>query len=66
MSFGKISGILFCLVSYNDSNWNYFVMTIIVFIAYTYICIYLYKSSNLRIKSICRIMQQKKLNEYIF
>ena len=66
MTLGKISGILFCLVSYNDSNWNYFVMTIIVFIAYTYICIYLYKSSNLRIKSICRIMQQKKLNEYIF
>ena len=66
MTFGKICGILFCLVSFSDSTWNYFGITIIVVLAYTIISIYLYKSPNLRIKSICRIMQLKKLNEFIF
>ena len=66
MILGKIIGCLFCLVSFSDSTWNYFGITIIIFLAYTSISIYLYKSPNLRIKSICRIMQQKKLNEYIF
>ena len=66
MNLGKIIGCLFCLVSFSDSTWNYFGITIIIFLAYTSISIYLYKSPNLRIKSICRIMQQKKLNEYIF
>ena len=65
MIFGKICGCLFCFVSYSDSTWNYFGITIIVFLAYSYISIYLYKSPNLRIKSICRIIQQKKLDEYI-
>ena len=66
MILGKIIGCLFCLVSFTDSTWNYFRTTIIIFIAYTSISIYLYKSPNLRIKPICRIMQQNKLNEYIF
>ena len=66
MILGKIIGCLFCLVSFSDSTWNYFGITIIIFLAYTSISIYLYKSPNLRIKPICRIMQQKKLNEYIF
>ena len=66
MTFGKICGILFCLVSFSDSTWNYFGITIIIVVAYTIISIYLYKSPNLRIKSICRIMQLKKLNEFIF
>ena len=66
MILGKIIGCLFCFVSFSDSTWNYFGITIIIFLAYTSISIYLYKSHNLRIKSICRIMQQKKLNEYIF
>ena len=65
MNLGKITGCLFCFVSFKDSSWNYFGITIIIFLAYTTIGIYLYKSSNLRIKSICRIIQQKKLNEYI-
>ena len=66
MTFGKICGILFCLVAFSDSEWNYFGITIIIVLAYTIISIYLYKSPNLRIKSICRIMQLKKLNEFIF
>ena len=66
MILGKIIGCLFCLVSFNDSTWNYFGITIIIFLAYTSISICLYKSPNLRIKPICRIMQQKKLNEYLF
>ena len=65
MNLGKITGCLFCFVSFKDSSWNYFGITIIIFLAYTTIGIYLYKSSNLRIKSICRIIQQKKLNKYI-
>ena len=66
MTFGKICGILFCLVAFSDSTWNYFGISIIIVVAYTIISIYLYKSPNLRIKSICRIMQLKKLNEFIF
>jgi hypothetical protein len=65
MIFGKICGCLFCIVSYSDSTWNFFGITIIVFFAYSFISFQLYKSHNLRIKSICRIMQQKKLEEYI-
>ena len=64
MTLGKITGCLFCFVSFKNSDWNYFGITIVVFLAYTIISIYLYKSSNLRIKPICRIMQQKKLNEF--
>ena len=66
MNLGKITGVLFCLVSFNETKWNYFGITIIVFLAYTCISIYLYKSPNVRIKSICRIMQYKKLTEFIF
>ena len=66
MNLGKITGVLFCLVSFNETKWNYFGITIIVFLAYTCISIYLYKSPNVRIKSICRIMQHKKLTEFIF
>ena len=66
MNLGKITGVLFCLVSFNEIKWNYFGITIIVFLAYTCISIYLYKSPNVRIKSICRIMQYKKLTEFIF
>ena len=65
MIFGKICGCLFCIVSYSDSTWNFFGITIIVFLAYSFISFHLCKSHNLRIKSICRIMQQKKLEEYI-
>ena len=65
MAFGKISGILFCLISYNDSTWNYFGITIIVSIFYTAMIIFLCKSTSLRIKSICRIIQMKKLEELI-
>ena len=63
MTFGKIFGILFCLISYSDSTWNYFGMTIIISICYTSLIIYLYKSPNLRIKAICRIIQLRKLEE---
>ena len=66
MNLGKITGVLFCLVSFNETKWNYFGITIIVFLAYTCISIYLYKSPNVRIKSICRIMQYKKLTEFIY
>ena len=66
MNLGKITGVLFCLVSFNETKWNYFGITIIVFLAYTCISIYLYNSPNVRIKSICRIMQYKKLTEFIF
>ena len=66
MNLGKIVGCLFCLVSYNDVTWYYFGITFIVFLAYICLSIYLYKSTNIRIKSICRIMQQKKINEYVF
>ena len=62
---GKIIGCLFCFVSFKDSTWNYFGISIIIILAYTIISIYLYNSPNLRIKSICRIIQQKKLNEYL-
>ena len=65
MTFGKIFGILFCLISYSDSTWNYFGMTIIISICYTSLIIYLYKSPNLRIKAICRIIQLRKLEELI-
>ena len=66
MILGKIIGCLFCFVSFRDLTWNYFGITIIIFLAYFSISIYLCKSPNLRIKSICRIIQQKKLDEYIF
>ena len=66
MTFGKITGVLFCLISFKNSTWNYFGITIVVFISYTYISVYISKSSNMRIKPICRIMQYKKLNEHLF
>ena len=66
MTLGKIAGCLFCFISFKNSDWNYFGITIVVFLAYTIISIYLYKSTNLRIKPICRIMQQKKLYEFVF
>ena len=65
MTFGKICGILFCLISYDDSNVNYFGITVVVTISYTAMIIYLCKSTNLRIKAICRIIQIKKLEELI-
>ena len=65
MAFGKIFGILFCLISYSDSTWNYFGITVIVIIFYTGMIIYFCKSKNLRIKAICRIIQYKKLEELI-
>ena len=65
MTFGKICGILFCLISYDDSNLNYFGITVVVTISYTAMIIYLCKSTNLRIKAICRIIQIKKLEELI-
>ena len=65
MAFGKICGILFCLISYSDSTLNYFGITVIVFIFYTGMIIYFCKSKNLRIKAICRIIQIKKLEELI-
>ena len=66
MNLGKIFGCLFCLVSYNGINWYYFGISFIMFLAYFVLSIYLCKSTNIRIKSICRIIQQKKLNEFIF
>ena len=65
MAFGKICGILFCLISYSDTTLNYFGITVIVFIFYTGMIIYFCKSKNLRIKAICRIIQIKKLEELI-
>ena len=65
MTFGKIIGILFCLISFRDSSWNYFGITVIVSIFYTSMIIYLCKSTNLRIKAICRIIQMRKLEELI-
>ena len=66
MIFGKITGVLFCLISFKDSTWNYFGITVVVFLSYTFISIYLSKSNNMRIKPICRIMQYKKLTEHLF
>ena len=65
MNIGKIVGCLFCLVSYSDIDWYCHGITCIMFLAYFFLSIYLYKSTNIRIKSICRIIQQKKLNEFI-
>ena len=65
MTFGKIIGILFCLISFRDSSWNYNGITVIVSIFYTSMIIYLCKSTNLRIKAICRIIQMRKLEELI-
>ena len=65
MVFGKIFGILFCLISYADTTWDYFGITIIVSIFYTGMIIYLCKSKNLGIKAICRIIQIKNLEELI-
>ena len=65
MTFGKICGILFCLVSYSNITWNYFGITIIVTLSYSAMIIYLCKSTNLRIKAICRIIQMNKLEELI-
>ena len=65
MTFGKIIGILFCLISFRDSTWNYFGLTAIVGIFYTSMIIYLCKSTNLRIKAICRIIHMRKLEELI-
>lgn len=66
INIGKIIGCLFCFFSLFQTNLNYSGFTLIITIIYISISIYLYKSNNTRIKPICRIMQQKKLNEYIF
>ena len=63
MTFAKICGILFCFISYNNSTWNYFGITFVIVIFYTSMIIYICKSPNWRIKSICRIIQMKKVDE---
>ena len=63
MTFGKICGCLFCLASYNNSDFNFLAIMIVVVIAYTLISIYMAKSPELRIKAICRIFKKNMENE---